>query len=310
MIFHNWKYKMLAMVVSLILCLYVNSERNPHTQRTYTLQVRTVGVPRGYVAELDTLKVTVSVDGLKAIVDTLAREDVEARVELGKVQPSKKLVQVSVPVLVRLPRAVENDLTVLSAPNVVRVRLEALEERRMPVEVSFASEPPLGYSYGSPTLTPDAVTISGRASQLASISKTMLSLSGDPSGSSSEEYYDVLPIDATGNVVSGVSVRPTRVRAKLDMVEIPSTKAVLVSPEFSGEPQFPFRVARYTVTPSSVNLEGKPSALNGLSCVSTDKVALEGAEATVTREVALRVPPGVKTGKTKTVKVTVYIGTE
>ena len=310
MIRNNWKYKLLAIAVSLILWTYVNSERNPHTVKTYTVAVRTVGVARGYVAEVDIPKVSVSIQGLKAVVDTLTREDVEAQVDLAKVQPNKKIVQASLPVDVQLPRALENDLSVIPSPKTVRVRMEALAERKMPVEVSFASEPPLGYSYSNPILTPETVTISGRASALAKISKAILTVSGDPFGSSIEDYYDATPIDAGGNVVAEVSVRPSRVRMKLDMIEVPATKAVIVSPSFSGEPKFPFKVERYTVTPSSVTLQGKPSALGGLSSVSTEKVVLEGADATVTREVALRVPAGVKSGRTNTVKVTVYVGTD
>lgn len=310
MIRNNWKYKVLAIVVSLILWLYVNSDRNPHILKIYTVPLRAVGAARGYIAELDTPKVAISIQGLKSVVDTISREDIEALVALDKLQPSKKIVQASMPVEVRLPRAVANDLSVEPSPKTVRVRMEALEERKMPVEVNFTSEPPLGYSYSNPLLTPDTVSISGRASELASISKAILTISGDPSGSSTEDYYDVTPIDANGNVVPDVSVRPGKVRAKLEMIEVPSTKAVIVSPSFSGEPKFPFHVARYTVTPSSVVLEGKPSALGGLSSVSTEKVMLEGADATVTREIALRVPPGVKAVRTKTVKVTVYVGTD
>ena len=310
MIRNNWKYKALAMAVSLILLIYVNSERNPHTQKTYSVPVRTVGTARGYIAELDTPKVSVVIRGLKSLVDTVARDDVEAQVDLDKLAPNRKIVQASLPIEVRLPGTVASDLTVDPTPKSVHVRMEALEERKMPVEVSFTSDPPLGYSYSSPLLAPDTVTISGRASELARVSKAIVVVSSDQSGSSTDDYYDVMPIDAGGNTVADVSIRPNRVRAKLEMVEVPQTKAVMISPSFSGEPKFPYKVARYTVTPSTVILEGKPSALGGLSCIPTEKVVLEGADQTVTREVAMRVPPGVKAVRTKTVKVTVYIGTD
>ncbi len=310
MIRNNWKYKALAMAVSLILLIYVNSERNPHTQKTYSIPVRTVGTARGYIAELDTPKVSIVIRGLKSVVDNVAREDVEAQVDLDKLQPNKKIVQASLPIEVKLPGTVVNDVTADVSPRSIRVRMEALEERRMPVEVNYTSEPPLGYSYSDPLLTPTTVTVAGRASELTRVAKTIVVVSGDPSGSSTDDYYDVTPIDAGGNTITDVNVRPNRVRAKLDMIEVPQTKAVMVSPSFSGQPKFPFKVARYTVTPSSVTLEGKPSALGGLSTISTEKIVLEGADQTVTREVALRVPPGVKAVRTKTVKVTVYIGTD
>jgi len=310
MIRHNWRYKLLALAVALIVWTYVNSERNPQSRQTFTVPVKAINPTRGYMAELETPKVSVKVEGLKTSVDSVAKEDVEAQVDLRGLRPGKKIIEAMLPVEVHLPRVADSGLEVTPTPPKMKVRLEMLTNKRMPVEVSFSSDPPLGYSYSSPLLTPDTVTMSGRVTQLARVSKAILTISGDPAGSPTDDYYDVTPIDADGNVVAGVSAQQGKVRAKLEMVEAPATKAVIVSPVFSGQPKFPSKVSKYTVTPSSVTLVGKPSALGGISAISTEKVVLEGADAIVTRDVALRVPRGVRAVGTKTVKVIVYIGAD
>lgn len=307
MIRHNWRYKLLALMVALILWTYVNSERNPQSRQTFRVPVNTVEVARGYVAELDADKVSVTVTGLKTAVDAVTKDDIEALVNMRSLPKGKEIVQAVVPVHVRLPRAMISDLDVTASPKTLRVRMEALSQRHMPVEVSFTSDPPPGYSYSSPLLNPDTVTVSGKVSQIAKVSGVGIALSGDSADSSTADYFEVTPFDSGGNAVVGVSVRPAKVRAKLGMIEVPATKTVIVSPVFSGQPKFPARVTKYTVTPSSVTLEGKPSKLSGVSAISTETVPLEGTESTITRDLTLQIPSGTKAIGARTVRVTVYI---
>lgn len=307
MIRNNWKYKLLALMVSLILWFHVNSERNPQSSRTFDVSLRTVGVARSHIAELDIPKVSVTVAGLKTTVDALTKEDVEAWVDLGKVHLGPDVTQASLAVEKRLPRAVENELDVTVSPIKVGVRVEAMRERRLPVEVAFTSDPPPGYSYGTPLLTPDSVAIRGTVSALAKVGHILLTLEGDAAGSATDDYYEVSAVDSSSNAVAGVTIKPGKVKAKLEMVEVPATKTVIVSPVFSGLPKFPMRVSKYTVTPSSVTLQGKPSRLAGISVVPTDKIAIDGADATVSHDAVLDIPSGVRAVGARTVKVIVYI---
>jgi YbbR domain-containing protein len=310
MIRHNWRYKTLAVIVALVLWYYVNSERNPQLRQTFAVPVRVASVAAGHVAEPLTPKVSVIISGPKSTVETVSRDDIEASVDLASVRLGRKIVRATVPVVVHLPRAVEGDLSVAVRPEVAKVQIEAVETKRMPVEVFFTSQPPLGYSYSSPLLTPGSVDITGRVSQLAKVARAVLTLSEDAVGPGTEDYYEVTAIDANGNAVPEIKVRPAKVKAKLEMTEAPATRAAMVSPVFVGHPQFPLRVTRYTVAPSSVILEGKPSALSRTSVVSTESISLEGVDATVTRDVALQIPPGVKVAGARTVRVTVYVGAE
>ena len=310
MIRNNWKYKLLAIMVSLVLWFHVNSERNPQSSRTFDVALRTVGVARSHVAELDTPNVSVTVAGLKTTVDALAKEDIQAWVNLGKLRLGPDVTKASLAVEKRLPQPVENDLDVTISPARVGVRVEAMQERRLPIEVAFTSDPPPGYSYGTPLLTPNSVAIRGTGGALAKVRHIMLTLEGDAAGSATDDYYEVSAVDSSGNAVAGVTVKPGKVKARLAMVEVPATKTVIVSPVFSGLPKFPMRVSKYTVTPSFVTLQGKPSKLAGISVVPTDKIEIDGADATVSHDANLRIPSGVRAAGTRTVKVTVYIASD
>lgn len=309
MIRNNWKFKLLALMVSLILWFHVNSERNPRSTRTFDVSLRSVGIARSHIAELDTPKVTVTVAGLKTAVDALAKDDVEAWVDLGRLRLGQDVTKASLAVEKRLPRAIQNELDVTVSPAKVGVRVEAIREKRLPVEVVFTSDPPPGFSYGTPTLTPGSVVIHGAAGALSKVKQVLLTLDGDAAGSATE-YYEIFAVGSSGSAVPGVTVKPNKVKAKLDMVEVPATKTVLVSPVLSGMPKFPLRVARYAVTPSFVTLRGKPSRLATISVISTDKIDIEGAEGTVSHDADLRVPSGVRVAGSSSVKVTVYVASE
>lgn len=310
MIRHNWKYKLLAVMVALILWAHVNSERNPHSSRTFDVSLKTVGIARNHVVQLDVPKVSIVVAGLKTNVDALSKDDIEAWVDLGKLKLGSDVTKASLPVERRLPRAIENDLDVSVAPVKVGVRVEAMRERRMPVEVAFTTDPPPGYSYGTPVLTPASVSLGGTATALDKVKHIILMLEGDSAGSVTDDYYEVSATDASGNPVPGVTIRPDKVKVKLAMVEVPATKTVIVSPVFSGTPEFPARVSKYVVTPSFVTLQGKPSKLAGISVVSTGRIDIDGVKETVSYDAELRIPSGVRVAGGRTVKVTVYVAPE
>lgn len=309
MIRHNWKYKLLALMVALILWTYVNAERNPQSRQTFRIPVEIIEVSTGHVAQLGTSKISVTVAGLKTAVDSVAKEDIEAFVNLRSMPLGKNVAEAQLPVQVRLPRAIAADLDVTATPRTIHVRMEALGEKRIPVKVGFVADPPPGFSYGTPILTPNAIVASGRVTQLSKINSASITLSSDLASSPNGDYCDVSALDKDGNVVSEVSVRPERVMVKLDMVEMPATKTVIISPVFSGVPKFPSRVQKYTVTPSSVTLEGKPSRLASISAITTDTISLEGAESTIVRDISLEIPFGTKPIGSRTVRVTVYIVT-
>lgn len=307
MIRHNWKYKLLALMVALILWTYVNAERNPQSRRTFTVPVSVVEVAKGHVAKLDSEKISVTIAGLKTAVDAVAKEDVEAFVNLSSLPRDKEVVEASLPVHIRLPRAIAADLDISASPKRLQARMEALGQRRIQITASFIADPPPGFSYGTPIVNPESVMVSGRVTQLSKISKATITVSGDLASSPNGDYCEVVPLDSSGNIVEEVSVRPQRARVKLGMIEMPATKTVIVSPVFSGVPKFPARVQKYTVTPSSVTLEGKPSRLSSISAISTETVSLEGAESTVIRDISLEVPYGTKPIGSRTVRITVFI---
>lgn len=307
MIRNNLFYKLLALVVAIGLWTYVNAERNPHARKVITVPLETRSLAKGYAAELATREVNVSLEGLKTVVDGVRKEDVSAWVNLGDLKTDRTVHSGVFQVQNRIAGVSANDLNTAVSPSSVRVRVEALSGKRLPVEVKFMAAPPLGYSYSDPQITPASVGVSGKMTQVLKVKRIMLPLTGANPSRPIDDYFSVVPVDAKGNVVTGVSLDADRVRLRLGFVEVPATKAVIISQNVVGQPEHPAKVTRISISPSSVTLEGKPSALMGISTVTTDSVSIEGAKSTVTEEVELRVPPGARVVGSPKVRVTVYV---
>lgn len=308
MIRNNLFYKLLALGVAIGLWTYVNSEQNPHARKIVTVPLEVRSLAKGYVSDLSAREVNLTIQGLKTVVDGVRKEDVAAWADLGGLPAGRSVASDSVSVRYRISGVSMDDLDVVVSPKKVHVRVEALSGKRLPVEVKFLSAPPLGYSYSDPQITPASIGVSGKVTQVEKVKRVMLPISESPDGTGIDGQFKVAPVDSKGNVVTGVQLDRDTVRLKLDLVEVPATKTVVVSQNIAGQPKFPFKVTDVTIDPPSVTLEGKPSTLVAASTVSTDPVSIENATETVSQEVGLRLPPGVRVLGRNKVRVTIRIG--
>jgi YbbR domain-containing protein len=308
MIKHNLVYKLLALGVAIGLWMYVNAEQNPRARRSYTVPITITNIAKGYVAEAGEEEATITVSGLKSITDSIQR--VSAVVDLDQSTPKSK-IEKNIAVHANVFGVVSadlDDLSIVVNPQKVRVHIEALSGKRLPVEVKFPAAPPLGYSYSNPQLVPGSVSVSGKSTEVSQVKRIVLTLPNKMSDRAIDDYFELSALDSSGNSVGGVKLSPEKVRLKLELVEVPATKMVIVSPNITGEPKFPSKINKVSVSPSSVTLEGRPTALVGISTITTDRISIENESETVTKEVDLRVPPSVKVSGRSSVKVTIYIG--
>ncbi len=196
MIRHNWSYKLLALAVSLTLWFYVNSIRNPQSVKTFTVPVEVHNVSKGYVAESRTPEATVSVTGLKSVVDSIRREDVIAWVDMSGVKTDKNAAQRIQGVNTRiLGVSSDEGVTHTASPDTAMVTIEAVTRKRLPIEVKFTSAPPPGYSYGEPVLSPQGASVWGKATDVAKVRRVVLNLPNQESGPV-DDYFDLAALDA------------------------------------------------------------------------------------------------------------------
>jgi YbbR domain-containing protein len=307
MIRDNLIYKLVALAVAVGLWMYVNSERNPVSRKSFSTPVVTQNLMRGFVAEPGAPEVSVSIEGPKSLVEGVRKEDISAWVDLEGFTTAQPYAEKLFKVETRVVGLPSSGVSYTVNPHSVKVRIEALGGKRMPVEVKFLSAPPIGKNYGNPTVTPPNVSIAGKSTDVGRVRRVVLAVSNEAMTGSIDSEFPLTPMDQAGNAVSGVTVDPERVRLKLNLVEVPAKKQFMVSAALEGSPKYPNKVSEVKVSPSVVTLEGMPKILERVGTVTTEPVSVEGAEGDVVKHVGLRVPAGCQVEGTGQVRVNVSI---
>jgi YbbR domain-containing protein len=118
---------------------------------------------------------------------------------------------------------------------------------------------------------------------------------------------DLVAVDAGGNPVIPIDVKPASVLVKVPVFTDRRTRTVPVSPVIIGTPAAGFEVASVTVDPVVVQVEGDANDLAGLDRADTVAVSVTGLSADLTTSVSLQLPSGVQALGPGSVRVTVRL---
>ena len=141
---------------------------------------------------------------------------------------------------------------------------------------------------------PEEVVVTGASSAVERVVAARVTVTLDPSGSTSTASSRRRPIDANGEVVTGVDVEPRTVHVQIPLSTTNKESRTLpVNPVVTGTPGAGFRIASIAVDPLVVTVEGDvdqlPALVSGRHRAGHD---LRG-DRDVTTEVALALPTGV-----------------
>ncbi len=311
MIRNNLFYKLLALGIAVSLWGYVNGERNPQARKSFSVQIEPRHAAQGYVTELSSSHATIVIQGPKTTVDGIRVGDASAWVDMRSFGSGRDKISASAKVSAAVAGVSKGEAEITVEPRSVRAKMEAIRAKQLPVEVKLLAAPPVGYAFTKPEVIPGTLEVSGKVTDLAAVRSLVLRVSHELTSKIDTHPVDSLvgvdPVDARGKSVPSVELSRHKVRLKMGVVSVPTTKSVLVSETITGRPRYPAKVTKVSVTPAFVTLQGRSQVLAGISTVETDEVSIEGLHDTFTREVALRLPPGVSAVNARRVSVTVII---
>lgn len=289
----------ISFVIALLLWGF--AARNPTQQQyLYSASVQLVHVPAELVAtEVNPSHVTVTLASTGANRPDPA--GLTARVDLaGARAGSHSYAVAEVPV----PRGVS---LVSIFPDHVRVTLERLEARTLPVHVVTLGQPAGQMAVTETDPSPAQVRVEGPSSRIWRISTVEVRVDVAGARMGFRQTSAPVALDASGLEVHGVQFRPERVTVDVTVQEAPPTVSLPVRAVVTGEPAAGYAVAGTTVDPAQVEVAGDPAVLAGLQVVETEPVDVSGARSDVTRQAALRLPAGASLRPPQTPTVTVRV---
>ncbi len=238
------------------------------------------------------------------VADRLSSSSFTATVDLSQVdrQSGSPFATVKVDVQVADDRIQVLDYE----PQVIRVQLDPLVSASVPVTVETGPIPS-GVQTQPAQLTVTNVTVSGPESVVRLVTAARAQVVIQPSGIDVDQDVPLVAVDALGNVLGPVDLRPSSVHVRIAVSSQLESRTLPVEPVVVGVPAPGYEVAAVSVAPAAVTVEGDADALAQLDRASTAPVTLTGATADITTTVALALPQGITAFGGKNVLVTVKL---
>tara|TARA_Y100000588_G_scaffold391820_1_gene501611 strand:- start:130 stop:1224 length:1095 start_codon:yes stop_codon:yes gene_type:complete len=215
--------------------------------------------------------------------------DFVARVDLTSIGSGNQ----QVPVIVEVSDpAVE---IVRITPATVSVTIDPFEVRAIEVTARLESAPVIGFraELNEVAANPAIVQVSGGASDIAEVAEVIANVSLDGATREVSTQTLLVPVNRQGDEITNVIIDPQTAQVSVPVTRITSRKRVPVVPEIDGNVAAGFFISQISITPTTVEIEGQPEALERVNSVSTSDLAVSGARADIEAEVTFSEPSDI-----------------
>lgn len=266
---HNLFLKILSIVFAFMLWLMVVIMNDPYKTVIITgvpitiineEEITEQGIGQIYsIVSPQNKTVSIKVYGQRSKVDKLKAKDIKATVDFGEISSVGAVyIDVTEP----------SEVTVLSkSPEMMKISVEALEEKNFDVELRLIGEPVDGYVINSSRISPNITKVTAPESVMQKVVKAVVEvdvngISGDINQSAKVVLYDasgkVINYDKNDNI--SLSSSSVQVYAETFMV-----KEAGINIRQSGTLSENYRLMDMTVEPETVRLKGRAEDLTSVS---------------------------------------------
>lgn len=283
-----------SLALALVVWIAANMAQNPVEQRQIESQPVKILLPEGYVL---TGQISYFADAVirtqASDWDLLLPEDITITADLTDVsKPGSYRVELEADIAEPLHGRV-----VALRPPTLTLEVDYQTEKRVPVVVEVAQQPPVGYTY-PPDLTCDQteVTVRGSAEKVEMVDKVEVRLVlSDDLNPVIKNNQPLIPVQLNGRRVTGnITLIPETVNCPVDIQVRSDVFQVSVLPDVLPLPALGYLFEGYTFEPQSVVLTGDRFAIQALGgVIRTQPIDPSGHTSTFTTEVALDLPDGV-----------------
>lgn len=300
----NWPLKVAAIVLATLLYAGFAVSENAQVWRGRVaitpLRQPTAAVLLGAIPDVTSIRYFAPPD----VAARLSSESFSATIDLADAAVSAAAPFVTAKVVVT---AADPRVRILDyEPQVVRIQLDPLVSRTVPVQVERGPLP-AGLTARDPEIDPASATVTGPESVVRLVAAVQARVLIQPSGLDVDQQVDLIAVDASGNVLSPVDIEPSSAHVLVRVGSQLGTRTLPIRPRLTGVPAAGWEVASVTVEPAAVLVEGEADVLAPLASVATAPVAIAGATGDVSGTVELVLPDGVAVIGTQTVTVVVRL---
>jgi YbbR domain-containing protein len=254
---------------------------------------------------IPTISLTLSAP--RSIWDRLINELVAVRavIDLSGIQAGTHTIPIQIQVGIRPVQIITY------SPRSVRITLEKLASRTIPVRITQRGELAVGFQSDPPVPSQTSVVVTGPASAVEHVESALAVLDIGQAQESINRALDLLPVDTSQQRVSGVTLIPDRITVTQAVTQRGGYRNVVVKVMPTGAIASGYRLTNLIVSPPAVTVfSADPRLVNDLpGYIETIPLNLSGVKDDFDMRLALNLPKGISVVGDPTVLVQVGVAT-
>jgi len=290
----NLSTLLLAFVLALIVWGSAITAADPNQERNYQIPIQIIGQDSDVEILSGSLEqLSLTLYGPNSILDQIDQDPnaLQAWVDLSGLKQGTH----TLPVLYAIPDDIRPYRLLRVEPSTVEITLERLVSQAFPIQTEVKGQPALGYQQGEITWSDLEVSVYGHLSKVQEVASVEASVNIDGANEDIEKTISLIPRDAKGNLVSGVSLSPDKVTIRQSITLRGGYRNMVVKVVTSGQVAEGYRQTNITVSPPNVMVfSADPAMINQLpGYIETHVLDLTGTVDDIETVLALNLPEGV-----------------
>ena len=191
------------------------------------------------------------------------------------------------------------------SPSSVTIYLDSLVTRTLPLDLSLAGQPAVGYQAGDATMEPTEVIVAGARSLVERVMRARVVVSLDGIRESIDQSVPIEVIDEDGQPMQGLTISPPAAHVTVPVSQQGGYRDLAVKVVVRGQVASGYRLANILVFPPVITVySSDPAVVSALpGAVETQPLDLQDASNNITTRLELNLPAGVSVVGERTVLI-------
>ena len=284
--------KIVCVIASFILWLYVANVENPDRNKTLTVPVTIENADSLANYNLVLLndrkfEVSLKVQGPMLNVNSMDAGKISLKVDMSSVMMLRKGIN-QIPVIIE---NVPDNITVLDSGNLkLEVNLDELKNKSVPVKVDIPVVTKTGYAGFDPVKNISSANVSGPAQYVDNVAYVSAKAEYKDADADKEFNLALQAYDEADRVVKDVNVEPKTVNV---VVPVKRTKSVSIFVKTKGNISKGMKLNSVEAVPGKVDIAGDANLLKSINQIETEAIDLASINTSKTIDAKLVLPNGI-----------------